>query len=219
MSLDFKLTRKLAAPMLALTALIALTGCQGIGWLAQGIAGGDKPEVEAPADYTGLSNKSVAVLVSADDRTLFTYPTAPDRVCRYVSARLATEVTGIRPLDPIQVAKYQRNNPDWIVVPYGELAHQLKVDRIVHINLAQYTTHEPGNRELWQGVIRARVGISEADGKDASNFAYTGDISAIYPPDKPMGILNSDEETIQLGMVRSFAKKLAARVTDRPPEK
>lgn len=217
MSLRSSSTRRFILLAFALAGLIPLAGCQGLGWLAQGIAGGDKPEVEAAADYTGLANKSVAVLVSADDRTLFSFPDAPNLVCKYVTARLAADVVGIRPLDPVQVAKFQRSNPDWIVVPYGELAHRLKVDRIVHINLAQYTTNEPGNQELWQGVIRARVGISEADGKDASNFVYTGDISAIYPPDKPMGILNSDSETIQLGTVRAFAKKVAARVTVPPP--
>ncbi len=217
MSLQNTPTRRSIFRAMGLAGLLSLAGCQGIGWLAQGIAGGEKPEVEPAADYTGLANKSVAVLVSADDRTLFSFPDAPNLVCKYVTARLAADVVGIQPLDPIQVAKFQSSNPDWIVVPYGELAHRLKVQRIVHINLAQYTTHEPGNQELWQGVVRARVGISEADGKDPSNFVYTGDISAIYPPDKPMGILNSDTDTIQLGAVRQFARKLSARVTVPPP--
>ena len=217
MSQRSSFTRRTALGVLLLAGFVQLTGCQGLGWLAHGVAGCDKPEGEPAADYTGLANKSVAVLVSADDRTLFSFPDAPNLVCKYVTARLAADVVGIRPVDPVQVAKFQRGNPDWIVVPYGELAHRLKVDRIVHINLAQYTTNEPGNQELWQGVIRARVGISEADAKDPSNFVYTGDISAIYPPDKPMGILNSDAETIQLGTVRAFARKVAARVTVPPP--
>ena len=68
------------------------------------VGGGDQAgQVTVEAQYRGLENQTVAVLVAADEYTLFEHPTAAAAVCRQASAKLATEITGIHVLNPKQI--------------------------------------------------------------------------------------------------------------------
>lgn len=186
---------------------LALPGCQVAGWVVHGLTPEKAPEVIEP-EYQGLIGKSVAVMVAADDRTV--YPNAQARICQYVTSRLVVDVPGIRVTDPKQIAKFTKENPDWIAIPYGDLIREMKVDRIVYISVAQYATHEQGNKELWQGTLVARVGVIEADAKDPYKFVYASNQQVMYPPDQPMGMLKANDEMIETGMLTAFAEKLGA---------
>jgi hypothetical protein len=201
----------------AAAALLLLAGCQLAGWVAHGLTPEPGPEIIKP-EYQGLIGKSVAVVVAADERTLYQYPDAPNQVTKYVSSRLAVDVPGIRLTDPAQLAKWTRENPDWIAIPHGDLARELKVDRLVHISLAQYSTHEQNNRDVWQGNMVAKVGVVEADAPNPHNFVYSSTQSVQYPPDNPVGLLRSDDQTIQAGMLTAFAGKLGALFTQEKPQ-
>jgi len=203
---------RFTATATAAATCLLLSGCQLAGWLAHGLTPEKPPEVILP-EYQGLIGKSVAVIVAADERTLYQYPDAPNQVTKYVSSRLAVDVPGIRLTDPAQLAKWTRENPDWIAIPHGDLVRELKVDRLVHISLAQYSTHEQNNREVWQGNMVAKVGVIEADATNPHNFVYSSTQSALYPPDNPVGLLRSDDQTIQAGMLTAFAAKLGALFT------
>jgi hypothetical protein len=202
---------------LSLLGLAAVPGCQVAGWVAHGLAPDKAPE-EVQPEYQGLVGKTVAVMVAADERTLSQFPDAPNMVCQYVTSRLAVEVRGIKVMDPKQIAKFTRENPDWIAIPYGDLARELRVDRIVHVSLAQYSTHEQGNRDIWQGNLVSRVGVLEADAKDPHNFAYVSTQSVQYPPDNPVGLLRSDDGAIQRGMNTAFADRLGAIFREAKPK-
>ena len=208
--------RNLALFLFAGLAL-ALAGCQLAGWVASGLTPEKGPEVIQP-EYQGLIGKSVAVMVAADERTLYQYPGGPRKLTEYVSSRLAVDVPGIKLTDPAQLAKWTAENPDWIAIPPGDLARELKVDRMVLISLSQYTTHEQNNRDVWQGNLVARVGVIEADAKNPHNFAYVSNQSVQYPPDNPVGLLRSNDETIEAGMATAFASKLGALFREKVVE-
>ena len=203
----------ISAAMLAV--LFSLPGCQLAGWVVHGLT---PEETAAPIqpEYQGLIGKSVAVMVAADDRTV--YPNAQARICQYVTSKLAIEVPGIRVTDPKQIAKFVKENPDWIAIPYGDLIREMKVDRIVYISVAQYATHEQGNKELWQGTLVARVGVIEADAKDPYKFVYASNQQVQYPPDQPMGMLRANDEMIQTGMLTAFADRLGAIFRPEQPK-
>lgn len=204
----FRNTHRLACLPLLLV-LMALGGCQIAGWIAHGLTPPPPPEVIRP-EYQGLIGKSAAVVVAADERTLYQYPGAPERVVDYVTSKLAVEVPDIRLIDPREINKFTRENPDWIAIPYGDLIKELKVDRLIVVDLAQYSTHEQGNRDIWQGNLVARVGVIEAEAKNPHQFAYVSTQHVQYPPDNPVGLLRSNDATIEAGMLSAFATKLGA---------
>lgn len=209
--------RGIAFALAALALVVSLGGCKLAGWAAQAIVGDDE-EKPLASEYQGLSKKRVAVLVNADERTLYWHPRSPLNVATAVSSALSQTVAGIELVNPSAVLEFQGKNPYWVAVPYGELARELKVDRLVVISLARYSFHEPGNKELWQGNLAGRVSVSEVDSKDPNNFVYAKTVSVQFPEDRPMGVVNANESTIELGMLKLFSQRVGALLSDKKPD-
>lgn len=166
----------------------------------------EKKKIDVQAEYRGLDGQRVAVMVAADSHLLYQYPQAPDIVCRAITAKIAKNVPGVTTTIPDQVMDFQKNNPYWMNMRYGELVRHMDVDKIVLIDLIEYQTHEPGNAHIWQGLLTANLGVIDALGPDPDNFAYQNTVSVQFPEKSTVGVIDSDNETIQLGMVFLFAR-------------
>lgn len=187
----------------------SIGGCTLIGFAAHVIAGGSENKtVTVSAEYSGLDDHSVAVLVSADEYTFFEYPNSTAVACKHVSAALAAAIPGIRVIDPEQISEFQRENPYWNTLPYDQLLSRLRVDRLMHVDLIQYALHEPGNTYVWRGTVTANISIAAADTGNINQSVYNRTIEAQYPQRGPIGVVNSDHQTIQLGLLRIFTNKL-----------
>jgi hypothetical protein len=185
-------------------ALLCSQGCALAGYIAYVIRGPNK-EPKIAQEYFKMENKTVAVLVSADDRTLYQFPSAPAAICRYVSRRLSAEVPGVTPLDPEQVIQFQAENPYWNTTPRSELFQRLRVDRLVVVDVAEYSTHDPGDANLWRGVLVAGVGVGEAESTRPDDLVYYRKVEVSFPPNQTIGLTNSDDATIQHGMLTRFS--------------
>lgn len=202
-------------PALLLTLLLALPGCNILRYMTRVVAGDDTSErVKVLAAYDGLKNQRVAVLVAADEFTFFDYPKATLRIRQSITTRLTADVEGFKPVDPDQLEKFQMDNPHWTTWTYPELLKRLDVDRIVYIDLSEYTTHQSGDPYVWRGAISANVGVVSSDSPNPNALVYRDLINVIYPQDQPVGVIDSDDETIELGMLNLFATKVAWKFTD-----
>jgi hypothetical protein len=199
---------------LLLAACAALTGCNMLGWVSNVVGGEQTQKTHVTAEYRGLEGKRVAVIVAADEYRLFEYPNCQLGVSRAVSRQLAADIKGIELTDPAKIAAFQSDNAAWITMPNRELLRALDVDRLVYIELKDYTTHEPGNRHVWRGVISGRVSVAEADAAEPNNFAYANEVYAAFPPDEPVGVLGTDDATIQAGMLGQFATRVSGLFHD-----
>ena len=197
------LPRRLALPFAALL-LSAVTLTQPGCWFAATAFGGEKT-YRVDARYTGLENRSVAVLVAADEYLLFTQPRAPQLIGQAVSNEIASNVEGVTVANPRQVAAFQARNPYWSTTPYAELIEQLDVDRLVVVDLAEYRLHDPGNKHVWRGVIAAGVVVAEADRPDPDQLAFEASVRAQFPENREVGVVNADRETIELATLKLFA--------------
>ena len=174
--------------------------------------------VDVPAEYVGLQNKSVAVMVAADGLLTYNYPQAAEQICRVVTGKIAANVPGVTATIPDQVMAYQKANPYWQNVRYGELVEKMGVDNIVLIDLVEYRTHEPGNAHLWQGIITANVGVIDAAAQDPDNFVYYNTVQVRFPEKSTVGVVDSDDESIQLGMLLLFARDAGGLFYDHQVE-
>lgn len=198
-------TSRPAVCLLLVLSMLTAAGCNIAAWAAHGAAGG-KRTYHVKAQYLGLENQRVAVMVAADEYTLFQAPGAPLKVSRAVSSRIAANVPGVTVVPPRDVMKFQQENPYWTAVPYGELVAKLDVDRIVLIDLIEYRTHEPGNAHVWQGMATGEIGVVEAEAEDPDNFAFATTVRAQFPEQSAIGMLNTDNETVELGLLVTFAR-------------
>lgn len=198
-----------------LLALALLAGCGVAPWVAHGVAGGKgKKKVEVKAQYTKLADKKTAILVAADEYILYRHRHSTLAVARAVGTRLAEHVPGIEIVPPSDVIAFQDKNPYWTTVPYGELVGKLGVDRLVVIDLIEYRTHEPGNAYVKQGMIAAEVNVVEAESEDPDNPAFVTTVRAQYPEEGELGMVNSDDETIEVGVLVLFSRDAAGLFYD-----
>ncbi len=168
---------------------------------------GEKVMVDVTAEYLGLADQRVAVLVAADGHMLHSYPQAPLHLCKAITSRIARHVPGVTTTIPDQVIRFQEANPYWMNMRYGELAKKLDVDKIVLIDLVEYQTHEPGNAHIWQGLVTANLGVIDAHAQDPDNFVYYNTVTARYPETSSIGLIDADSDSTQLGMVLLFSRK------------
>ena len=192
----------------------ALAGCQAIPWIAQGVAGDTPPPIHVTAEYRGMDNQRVAVLVDAAPETLYHYPLCQVEVASALSERIKAHVPGVSVADAKQVAEFQRRNAYWNTATYSELAEHLDVNRLVLVDLQEYRSHEPGDRTVWQGVISADVRVAETDGPNPDDAAYGTVVEAHYPPSESVGMLDADDKTIRLATLDLFAWSVVNRFHD-----
>jgi hypothetical protein len=182
-------------------------GCQLAGYLANAF-GQDEEAVKVLAQYRGLDDRSVAVLVAADERVLFEYPGVREAIGTELSREIAGYVPGVRVLDPRKVAEFEALNPYWSTWFYRDVLKGLKVERVVYVDLLRYQAHEPGNAEVWRGEAAANVGVAEAEAVGSSTLAYATTVQVYYPEDSRVGVIGSERATVDRATVMSLCVKV-----------
>lgn len=195
----------LACAASALAGAVTLAGCDALGAAAY-FAEKDK-KLEIPAEYEGLQDKTVAVVVHADMSTLYEHPVVPANIAANVSGRIQTNVAGVKVRDPREVLAWQYQTPGWMAMPYGDIARELDVDRVVYIDLYEYRLNPEGNRWLWEGVCAANVGIIEREGIDPDGFADTYNVVGKFPLVEGVGRDSATEAQIQTGLLVRFIEE------------
>jgi hypothetical protein len=192
-----------------LGALVTLqVGCNMAGYAAHVVAGGER-KVKVAAAYKNMANHSVAIVVAADPNTLFLFPRCDDAVRKAVASRMTADIPGVKVIDPAQIASYQRKNPYWNTLPYADLVKALGAQRVVVIDLVQYNTREQGNDYVWRGTIVANVGVLEAEAANPGEFVFGSTVQVQFPEDKPVGVLDADDATVELGMLALFSQRVS----------
>lgn len=189
-------------------ALVWLSGCTYLGYIANAVEG-EGATVDKAAQYRGLEGKTIAVLVATDEYTLYEHPDAPAAVGRAVSRQIAADIKGVTMMDPKQLADFQKQNLYWHTMPYGDIVKRLKVDRVVYVDLAQFVTHDGGDKTLWRGTIDANVNVIAADAQNPDDLVFSTRTHASFPTDKEVGVLESNDQTIKAGTIGLFAQKVA----------
>ncbi|QQE12843.1 hypothetical protein JD969_05095 [Planctomycetota bacterium] len=205
------------AKMLAIFSLLLVvglnSGCNIIGWMAAPY-GSDIEEIDKTAEYTGLEGKHIAVLVAATDDILFRHQDAMLRTSRAMSGRLADNIESLKVMAPSDVIDFQMNNPYWNMSGYANLIDSLGVDAIVVVDLSEYRTHEPGNMYQWKGIVAANVTVAAKNGDVPGQALFSQIIRAEYPEDSKVGVIDSDSNAIQLGMLSIFSRDAAGLFYD-----
>ena len=161
------------------------------------------PETEiVPAEYTGLNNSRLAVLVSADSNTLYQSPEAPNAICSAVTRELATKVPGCIVLQPSKVNAYVEDNPYWHTIPYDRLLIQLEVEQLVIIDIVQYQIHDKGNGSVFKGTAIANISVAKRS--DGNTLAYSKTVKATYPSGSSVGMVAAEEQSFRLALLQNL---------------
>jgi hypothetical protein len=203
------MTRQSFSCVFVLIAAAVLSGCEVaylIGGMGQNVE--YQKRVEVLAEYD-LSGRSVAVVVDADMVVLYEHPELVATISSGVAARIQKHVPEARVMPPQLVLAWQYNTPQWNALPYGDIADQLNVDRVVFINIHEFRLHPPGNRWEWEGVCAADVGIIERGGFAPDTFVDQFTVVGRFPEVKGVGRDGANADQIRMGVLAEFIKRTA----------
>jgi hypothetical protein len=204
-------------------ATLSTSGCiaGAVGALGQQIERGKKLDV--PAAYDGLEGKTCAVIVNADYATLVEHPSVVSNLSANVAVRIRQYVKDATVLPPATVINWQYRTPQWRALPYGEVAKELGVERLVYIDLYEYRLNPTGNSYLWDGVSGGNVGVIEADGLAPDEFVFTTNIVTKFPDKEGIGKESARAEDIERGLLTLFIQRTSwlfyRHIEDKYPNK
>ena len=179
-------------------------------------------KIEVLAEYEGLDDQTVAVVIQCEPSTLYEYPQVYGTMAMNISRRLQENVPGIKVLAYQHVMQWQYQTPSWSMLAYGEIAEELGVERVVLVEVYEFRLHPEGNRYLWDGACAGSVGVIERDGWDPDSFAKTWDIAVKFPDVTGVGRESATESQIQMGVLAKFVDEVSwlfyRHVEDKYPD-
>ena len=164
-------------------------------------------EIEVLPEYEGLEHRTVAVLVDSDLALRYERPNLVPELAVNISRAIAKHVPGARVLPPQHVLQWQYRTPEWNLLPRGEVAQQLGVERVLWVDLQMFRLHPQGNTWIWEGVVEAEVGIVEEGGLDPDDFIDAWRISAVFPDVNSLDRDSASEQSIRMGLEANFIKR------------
>lgn len=196
---------------LAGSLMLGAGGCQLVGFLA-GSYEANTPHTVEPL-YTGLANKSFAVVVSADRGIQGDFPGLVDYLSTNITTRLSNSENKPRAggfVPAADVLKFTYDNPGWPARTRESLAKSLGgVQRLVIVELTEYRLHDPGNAYTWDGLASAQVSVFELDSDRPESPEFQKSASVTYPDDQGYG----PEQLPQAGVNTALAQRLVDRVS------
>ncbi|MFQ5806892.1 MAG: hypothetical protein ACE5I3_10625 [Phycisphaerae bacterium] len=191
--------------------LAATSGCKlfAAPWLMWA----PEPTKLVPAEFPYLQGKRVCVVVWADPGTLYEYPFVPLEVSEHVAAAMKPSVKGVSFVPNRKVVELQRSDDDWDRKDPALLGARFGAERVLMIELTQYTTREPESPHLYRGRIAANVKVYNAQYRN-SEPVFKKPVEVVYPPDS-VGQWGSTDQSIRKATMEAFAAEVAGKFYDR----
>jgi hypothetical protein len=181
--------------------------------------------VETPAVlYEGLKGHSCAVMIWADWRTRTEYNQVQLDLGKALTKKLEEHFQPkkegkkqdivVQFTNPASVVRYQREHPEVMSMPIGEVAPRLQASRVIYVELEEFSAYSAEAVMVLKGTAKATLRVVEVNGSDAKTAFEEAGISANYPPDRPEGVVASETvnvRTIYEGTIELLAEKLAVR--------
>lgn len=199
-------TRTATAAALA-AALALLTGCRLMA--LPFLMWGEEPTKTVAPEYTDLGGKKLAIAVWAEMDTRFEYPFVQLEIAEHVRAALEACLKGTTFVPARQIVEYQKRNPEWERGSPGALAVRFKADRLLLVELSQYSTREPDSPHLLRGRISAAVKVYGSDEqRDAPLYRTT--VDTVFPEDS-VGQFGVSDDQIRRATMEAFANDVARK--------
>lgn len=176
-----------------------LTGCNVVGVLG-GPSGGKQ---EVAARYKGLVDQSVAVLVLVDDETARLDSKLREQLTRTVSTEISANVMGADVVNPKKAYEIASGRTDWQSMPDLERLDAFGVDRLVVVDVGEFSLRDTRYTSLAQGTIAASVFVLERESAKLNRPAAMERVHTRYPDRSAGSATLSREETRTIILARS----------------
>ncbi|RMH29839.1 MAG: hypothetical protein D6692_02975 [Planctomycetota bacterium] len=178
----FSTQARLFALIGGVLALLTIPGCiigAAIGGMAESYHRTGTTKV--PAEYTGISGKSFAVVATGSRVMEADHPGLTARLLQRVNDRLIANANPSYAIPSMDLLTVLYNTPQWPAMTRGEVAEMLGVERLVVIEVIEYRLNEPGNQYVWDGLASVLVTVYESDNGLPDDPVYEKAIRVTFP--------------------------------------
>lgn len=206
--------RNASLPAVLFTLLLGLLvapGCRALAmpWLMWG----QEPTKKVPAESRELDSRRVAIVVWVETQTQFEFQFVQLEISDFVRYGLEGRVKGITFVPNKQIVDLQRREPKWDSVDPATLGKRFDADRVLYIEIGQYTTRDAESSYLLRGRIDANVSVWDSGARDGKRL-YQTRIEAVFPPENSAE-WGTDEQFIRRRTMELFARLTAEKFYDR----
>jgi hypothetical protein len=163
------------------------------------------------AEYTGLKNKRVALVVSGQPGIDFEYPYARMDVALASAQVISRHVENVTFVEQEKIDKFQQTDFDWYVLPMSEIADKFDAQQVLYLELIQFTLVETDSVNLLRGRIEAHLRVYDRQSPQPDIPSYETDIGVIFPEHGPVPMSDSARMGVQQQSLMLFAEALARR--------
>ncbi len=192
-----------ASWILLLLLTVQLGGCHYIAYLLAPRI----PDKKVPAEFEGLTERRVAIVVYTDQNVQYEYPHARVDLSSVLGVELKEHVEGVTVVDPQRVVRYQDENIHWDSLDKTQLGRTLGADFVLFVALDEYRMREPGSVNLYRGRITGQVTIYETSCPEEDAKKWCGEnFRVLYPEHAPTGRPGQDDRKIRYETEKQFAE-------------
>jgi len=165
-----------------------------------------------PAEYSGLRNRSAAVVIFTDEKTQYQYPWVSLNLATMISSKLSRNVRGLTVVDPQKVSAYQRENLRWAEMDRAALGKALDADFVVYVSLVEFSTVEAGYVDLIRGRVNGEAKLYDSSKPEdkACVWSSARGITAAYPK-TPTVRTAGNEARVRSMILQLFSDKVARK--------
>jgi hypothetical protein len=174
-----------------------------------------EPTKKVAAEFPRLKGKRLLILVWAEQATLYEYQRIQLEIASWVRYQLKEQFKELEIVTPSKVDQYMKAHPDWATEPPPRIGRHFKANLVMMIEMMEFTTREPDSPSLYRGRARARITMYDLSGEQepAKGIALKP-AEALYPPDRPIGVLRADEWKIRAETYQEFGRIVARKFYD-----
>jgi hypothetical protein len=202
----------LAGMVLATAALLPAAGCN---WIQAGlIATTPDPVEHVSAEYEGLAEQRVVIVVEAEMETLFDFPRIRRQVAEQIAYNLDKHVSKVHVVPAKQVEEYRQRGYRTEYEAAHKIGEHFGASRVLRVELLTFATREEASAGLFRGRVDAMLAVYDVEAKNPTDPPWQGRLQVHYPPGSPLTPSQATEQQIYSRTVSLLGERVAQKFYD-----
>ncbi|MCA9250051.1 MAG: hypothetical protein KDA54_02870 [Phycisphaerales bacterium] len=204
----------IVAALLCVPLTLAVGGCS---WLVPLIFIGEHKE-KVPAEFDKLDGMLTAVVVWADQETLFDYPHVRMELSMYISDKMWSSMKNVKLVDSRRIEDYIQKNVGTSIDP-EKIGEVFDCDMVVYVELLDFQVRDRDAPDFVRGRIDAAVSVYDVKGDASGSRRYELDeVETVYPEMQSMLFNETNAMIVRKETYEKFAETIARKFYDHEVE-
>jgi len=195
--------------LLLFSLLLPCCGCNLLEFPVYVIFGQSHTTVKA--EYTGLQNQTVALIVSGQPAIDFDYPYARMDLALACAQAIGQHVKNVKFVDQEKIDQFQQAVFDWYVLPMSDIAARFEAQRLLYLELLQFTLVEIDSVNLLRGRISVQLRLYDMESDQPHTPSYESELAVVFPENAPLPMSDATRTALEQHTISLFADELARK--------